>query len=49
MVCLITDVCMANSADPDQILHSAASDLDLHGLLSGLSVRIFMVNMVAHF
>ena len=34
---------MANSVDPDQMLHSAASDL---GVYSDLSVWRFNVNMV---
>ena len=29
---MIIAVCMANSVDPDQMLHTAASDLGLHYL-----------------
>ena len=39
---------MANSVDPDQMLHSAASDLGLH-CFSGLSVPIFRVMMVYYY
>ena len=38
---------MVNSVDPDQMLHSAASELGLHCL--GLSVPIFRVITKAHF
>ena len=37
---------MVNSVDPDQTLHSAASDL-VYTVCSGLSVPIFRVIMVA--
>ena len=36
---------MANSVDPDQMLHSVVSDLGLH-VCKGLSVPIFRVIMV---
>ena len=36
---------MANSVDPDQMLHSVASDLGLH-CLQRLSVPILRVDMV---
>ena len=36
---------VANSIDPDQMLHSAASDLGLH-VCKGLSVPLLRVNVV---
>ena len=36
---------MANSVDPDQMLHDVASGLGLHGLL-GLFVQIHRVNKI---
>ena len=36
---------MANSVDPDEMPHSAASHLGLH-CLTGMSIQIHMVNTV---
>ena len=45
MLCLKIAGCVANSVDPDEMPHSAASQLGLLCLLS-LSVQIQEINMV---
>ena len=49
LICLKTAGCVANSVDPDQMPHFAASDQGLHCLLTGLSVQILRVHMVVCF
>ena len=39
-------VCMANSVDPDQRPHSAASDLDLHCLQRPICLRVVTVPVI---